>query len=463
VNFHIYSTYGAEATRALASDLEAFRSSVVFLTGKPRKPIRKTRVLAFDDRSLMRRFDRSGQPGYYLPSLRGGTIVLRTNRGWDGGATLRLRHLYAHDVLRNRVGLSLPLWLDEGVAQYLSTVNVRGRKARLGSLRQDHVELLGNRLGIDALELVNRRNRTGMSDGAEERFDAASWALVHWLFSKYGRAKPEWLRTKIRAYQKLSRRGRSAGEALEEAFGVSVETVDEELIEYVRGERFIGIPLQFTAMPAELVATPISKADGLAELGWLAIELRRAGTARRHFEYALQHEPRHPSATAGMGAAARLDRDWPTAQKAFSHSITQESEDATILLEAGMYRVAFAGEVEDPKRRSSHLEGGRSDYRRSLAIDERLPDTHAQLAASFLVPGEDAAKGFSEIRHVLDMQPSSLEALLLRARLEVAAGNERAAHGTAETVRAHTHDDDLAKAAREIIEAYGQGRTLIGR
>jgi len=462
-NFRIYSTFGAAGTRALATDLEAFGSAVVFLTGKPRKKILKTRVLAFDDRTLTRPFDLSGQPGYYLSSLRGGTIVLRTNKGWDGDATLRLRHLYAHDVFRNRVGLSLPLWLDEGVAQYLSTAVIHGHKAQLGLLREDHATLLGDRLGIDALELVNRRDRSGLSRGGDEQFDAASWALVHWLFSRGARGKPAWLRKATASYLKLMRHGRTPGEAFGEAFGVSIETVDDELIKYVRGDQFLGVPLQFSALPAELVATPLAPADALTELGWLAIRLGRAGTARRHFEYALQHDPRHPSATAGMGAAARLERDWSTAERAFSHSLTADSGDATILLESGMYRAALANDVADAERRHEHVQHARRDYQKSLAIDEGLPDTHAQLGASFLVAGEDASEGIPEAGHALDLMPSSLEALLLRARLEVASGKKRAAYGTATTVHAHTHDPSLAKAALEIVEAHRQGRTLIGR
>ena len=127
-HFEVVSSLGKDATLELARDAERFHRAVEFVLGAPlAAPAVPTRVYAFDDRTPGRPFAIRAEAGYFLPTLREALIVLRTGDGWRDDATKELRHEYVHYLLRSQPGPPLPLWFDEGVAEFLSTVAIDDR------------------------------------------------------------------------------------------------------------------------------------------------------------------------------------------------------------------------------------------------------------------------------------------------------------------------------------------------
>ena len=154
-HFEILSALGAEKTAQLARDLESFHSALEFVMAASGDPdFARTRVYAYDGRSIIRPFDVRGASGFFLPSLRGGVIVLRTGGGWREDATLKLRHEFAHWLFRQREGLGRPLWFDEGFALLASTVAVREGRVDFGRPRTDHIRILRDTLWIPTPQLV---------------------------------------------------------------------------------------------------------------------------------------------------------------------------------------------------------------------------------------------------------------------------------------------------------------------
>ena len=132
-HFAIVSSLGPKATRELTNDLERFHAAVEFVMGTrlSESPV-PTRVYAFADPVLERPFARRGVRSYFLPSLRGPTIVLRNGGGGRGDATRLVRRQYAEYLLRNRDGLDQPLWHDAGFSEFASTIVVWDEGAEIG-------------------------------------------------------------------------------------------------------------------------------------------------------------------------------------------------------------------------------------------------------------------------------------------------------------------------------------------
>jgi hypothetical protein len=117
----------------LVRDVELFHAAVEFVMGTPlRAPAVPTRIYAFDGRGFRRPFAVRGAPSSCLPSLRESVLVLRTGGSWQDDTTQSLRHEYVHYLLRNHGGFDQPLWFDEGSADFLSTVQVKGDRGELG-------------------------------------------------------------------------------------------------------------------------------------------------------------------------------------------------------------------------------------------------------------------------------------------------------------------------------------------
>ena len=157
-HFSVRSALSPEETRQLARDLERFRATVAWSQGgRLAAPAARIQVRAFDGRTVVRPFDVRGQRGYFLPEGDGGLLVLRAGGGFRGDASPEVRHALAHWILRGAGGPSPPLWIDEGLAQLLSTVEVGDDAADVGVLREDHVRTIRNEtwLPVDHLLEAN--------------------------------------------------------------------------------------------------------------------------------------------------------------------------------------------------------------------------------------------------------------------------------------------------------------------
>lgn len=139
----------------------------------------------------------------------------------DAGAeTVRAaRHELVHWMLRRRP-LSPPRWLEEGLADYYSTLEFDGRSARLGRSPRGHMELLRSRAWMTAAAL-GRVGRADSESAAEtpELFYPQSWALVRWMMIEGGGA------TRVAELLERMDRGLSQEAAIQEVFGISLDEV----------------------------------------------------------------------------------------------------------------------------------------------------------------------------------------------------------------------------------------------
>src|SRR5262245_5610558 len=119
--------------------------------------------------------------GYFSQGQDTNYIVM-TLEGFDESAAIAF-HEYTHLLLRNAVQ-SLPLWLNEGLAEYYSTYRLleRGKAAVIGRALPEHVLLLRQRY-LPIAQLVDVDPSWPMYDEGERRsiFYAESWAPAHYL------------------------------------------------------------------------------------------------------------------------------------------------------------------------------------------------------------------------------------------------------------------------------------------
>ena len=180
-SFEITSSLGPGATQRLAADLESFRAATAYVTGfELRPPAVPIRVYAFEDKGVERRFDLRGEPSYWLPSVRGSVMVLREGDGF-ADATLGVRHELAHELVRSHAGLAVPLWYDEGLGLFLSTLRANRDRVDLGVFREDQVRVLRDSLWVPLEEVLAVRELFEWTERSRATFHAQSWVFVHYL------------------------------------------------------------------------------------------------------------------------------------------------------------------------------------------------------------------------------------------------------------------------------------------
>ncbi len=181
-------------------------------------------------------------------------------------------HEYAHELLSANTPAAVQTWFDEGFAEYFSTLDASAKATRLGMVPLAELHFLrqdGKLMRFADLAAVRQDSPVYNHSGpAQAMFYAESWLLVHYLFDHQLISHAEPFFTMIAS-------ARSLEDATKSAFGMSPSQLEDELMEYAKGERFRYFSLPGIESPANLDATavglsPVTTRALLAELRWHA-------------------------------------------------------------------------------------------------------------------------------------------------------------------------------------------------
>lgn len=186
----IHSDFALAAHHRLFEELTAQRGDLCERLKLPKsdEPIQ---VYLFENPDRFKKFMRLNHPGF--PERRAFFVEtdsrLTVYAQWGDRMSEDLRHEVTHGYLHS-VASSVPLWLDEGIAEYFEVP--RGQ----GGVNRQHLDLLAERLDRDRWQpdlrrleqLADARNMT-QDDYAE------SWAWVHFMME----SRPECL-SALRGY-----------------------------------------------------------------------------------------------------------------------------------------------------------------------------------------------------------------------------------------------------------------------
>jgi FimV-like protein len=253
-------------------------------------------VLAFPDERSYRPFmpmakgRRVPVDGLFVGGPRG--IYITLNLDAAEGAYRGIYHEYSHFLLRYVFG-SAPLWFNEGLAEYYSTLDVSsdGRRAVMGKPIERHVLLLRERrLPLAQLLSITAASPIYASDTPDRSvLYAQSWALVHHALHGQPR-RPEAL-TSL-AFKLAA--GATPEQAVRDAYGMSLADLEREVQAYMRRETYQATGLEFkTPVTTTLKGNPVSADEGEVEawLGGVQMSIGRPEEGAVRLDKALKTRP----------------------------------------------------------------------------------------------------------------------------------------------------------------------------
>src|ERR1700685_71659 len=159
-------------------------------------------------------------------------------------------HEYAHVRLHGS-GLKLPPWLNEGLAEFFSTVRISEQECYIGGELPMRLGVLqrGSWMPLSELVAVTPGSNTPTSRRAAPLFYAQSWALTEMLAlsSEYGPRFPE-LVSKLGS-------GMPSADALRSVYAQPLDEIAADLREWVNGHRFRPVRLPGIASSRVAVTT----------------------------------------------------------------------------------------------------------------------------------------------------------------------------------------------------------------
>jgi tetratricopeptide (TPR) repeat protein len=326
------------------------------------------KIIAFHSEREFNRYRLSaGSCAYYQQTHRSEYIVLQD---LNPAHHELFSHEFTHFVLAHS-GVSLPLWLNEGLADFYSTFHIDGNRVIFGRSVPGRLHVLHSSewLPLDKLFEVSPSSPYYSELGRMTLFYSESWALAHMLVvsPSYAAGFPKFL-------QALSE-GHTAAEGFQLVYHKTPAQLETDLRDYVDQQHLPVIEAQLTSVsdaPAAASMASVSNADMDFMLADLAVANPNARVGlEAQLASAASQVPGSPDAEENLGYLALRQGKSAAARAHFQLAVDRHSSDPGVLFylahlnhEAG----APSDQVIPLLQRALSLKPGLSEARLELAL-----------------------------------------------------------------------------------------------
>lgn len=333
----------AEAERGveIASALQRFRS--VFARLAPAIELNSpapTTLLAFRDHQSYAPFktvaDRGSSRilGQFISQNDGNYLTL--NAGTELVSSLAvIHHEYVHYFVRHNFH-GVPLWFNEGLAEYYSTFTSEDEAVLIGGAVDRHLTWLKKHGDFSLSEILSADTKSDNyhAPGKVGGFYALSWLMAHYLLSGDSDRLEQ-----AADFFTLLQEGEEATGAFEDAFEIRLSTLEDELRQYVVEGDFTAVRIPLADLPAvgSLQVRRLPPADANFHLGDLLSHIGRRADAEAHFQRALDLHTDHADSLAGMAFLRDLSNRLEEAEILYQESLQQGSVRPQTLLSYGRH------------------------------------------------------------------------------------------------------------------------------
>ena len=283
-----------------------------------------------------------------------------------------------HYVVRTNAP-RLPLWFNEGLAEFFSTFEYRKGELRIGLPKPSHVLWLRNHSAIliPALFAMDRDSKDYNEGTRRGIFYAQSWALVHYLI-----ARDSDLRSRIPDFFAGVSQGLSGDQAFREAFGITdFRKLQHELHSYLRRSILPYWRVMLDSDP-ELAGPAVTSRrmewhEVLYRLGdLLSHHDEWRGEAESHFAAALEANPEHGLSLAGHAYLAELDERSDDARRLYERAARLAPDEYLV-----QYR--YAASLDGDASREAR-DRARAAFSRAASLRPQFGEAWAGLGGTYV-------------------------------------------------------------------------------
>jgi tetratricopeptide (TPR) repeat protein len=424
-HYTIYSNAGEHDGRRVAAQFEEIRALFEQSFPKLRVDFGKPSIVYVlkDENSLKLLMPTYGQnknsmklAGFYQLSNDKNFAVVRADVTGSGANPYHVMyHEWAHGLFRlNYRGL--PLWLDEGLAEYWGGSDIDNKEGRVGmanpaQLRvlQQHAFLpISTLVSIDASSpLYNTRDHAGM-------FYAESWAIVHY-FSLAPEVHDQHLLDKYLAALQATD---DPIEAANRSFG-DLKKLGEKLEAYTRQSAFLyqRIFVKSNISEKDFPARHLRPAEGLVAQADYLVHTNHLPEAIEILHEAEKLDSKAPHLHDELGYYHFVKADYDNSLKEFDLAIAEDPNDAT----------AYYYKASIPYRKSGYNREATpqiiANLQKVISLQPNFAPAHAFLCIAYTQSAETKPKAFAEAKKAMDLEPGNLAYFIDAGRALVATND----------------------------------------
>jgi len=452
-NFLLVGNAGEKDIRKVGLKLEQFREvfTHLFPQMKFNTPVLTTVVVFKSDDSYAPFKPGPNLAGHFQAGPDVNYIALTTEAHGLQDPFSVIFHEYTHLLLENTFD-NLPLWFNEGLAEYYSTFSITDdQKFVLGNPIGNHVFLLreSKLLPLRTLFEVDHKSPHYNEKNKQGIFYAQSWALMHYLIiGKDGKSE------QLGKFMALLSAKTPLEQAFQQAFGTPFEVMEKDLREYVRKDRYNVLNGHFQnklELDTATQVTPLTEAEAQAYLGDLLVHSRRK-EAYTYLEKALKLDPNLGMAHASLGMAYFYEGKVKEAHASLERAVAANSQNYL-----AHYYYAFTlsqstpgdGPVTGfPPEVATKI---REHLQKAIELRPDYPESYNLLAFVSVVTGEGVDEAIESMKRVLNISKGRRDLAIMLAQLYMRKQNFKTARVLLEQVLKASSREEERQHAEQLL------------
>lgn len=373
-------------------------------------------------------------------------------------------HEYVHLHLKDNVP-GVPLWLNEGLAEFYGSMQFSGSEALLGAPLAHYIQLLRTQEMLPLSTLFSISSNSPHYNEQEKSgiFYGQSWALVHYLMLGRGGGRQD----QFKRFLQQVGRGDAPAKALEDSFGMTVADAENELKAYVRRGEFSALRIASADPEAYASYTAMQRSsltDGEANyyLGDLLFHTNREDDAERYFKQAIALDPNFLPSYASLGLINVYRRKYPEAKRYLERAVTSSQNHLIHYLYAYVLSregVTPNGRITDYSRERAALM--REHLLKSIKLSPEYAPAYYLLAVVDLVTNERLDEALEMAQKAHRLAPSKASYSLLLAHIRLRRSEAAEARAILEPLTRNS-ETAVRSEAQGLLDSLNQPNTAAG-
>jgi len=233
-------------------------------------------------------------------------------------------HEYTHLLLTKSADW-LPLWLNEGLAEFYQNTEINEKDVALGKYSVENVRFLqqSKMLPLPTLFTVDAASPYYHEENKGSIFYAESWALVHYLMAKDRQQKTH----RLSDYWELMAQTGEPVSAATQAFG-DLKELQLALQEYVHQEAYlyVKLPISPEVNPSAFTVNSLTPTQADAVRADFLAYNQRTADAQALLAHVLQEDPNNVSAQETLGFLEFRQGHLEEARKRYAQAVQLDSK-----------------------------------------------------------------------------------------------------------------------------------------
>ena len=454
-HFTLVSNAGRRTTIQIGDRLEQLwqMMAATFVDVASRPP---TWIYVFRDEETMAPFTLGADgrpesiPGYYIATPLANYMVIDASA--EEEPFRAVAHEFVHYFVHNNLPY-VPLWLNEGLAEYYSTIQLERERADLGLPIDEHRRWLAQHdlIPIPQLFAIDPTSAEYHRGMGQTTFYAQSWALTHYLMGLPGKMRLQGL---LREFQ----RGATSEDAVRASFSLDPPALARAVTTIYANDRPLSVQeWWFADWKAKPVVTkPLDRGSVLFHLGNLLThrEPVQFESARAYLQSALTADSSRAEVYASLGQLCHeVGRD-PESYTLYERAVQMAPNDAAVrlgfglcLLEAHLAADSSLSAAATPSR----LLQARDLLRPLIEHGTLSIEDDIAYGRTFLLDRESVTEGIAVLTPVVGRLPWRLDAVSYLIALTAHSGDVQRASSLLETSLRPWGHTELVRQAEMVI------------